>query len=409
MKKQKIAAALMAGIMMVSLSACSGGQASQSEGSAQAPAETEGQESASTGESAGTEADGETIKIGVLATLTGYPLNGEHMRNGVLMAIDEINAAGGVLGKTLEADVQDCSNTTDVAINATNKLISEGVAGIIGPHYSSQGLAIESIIKDAQTPMLVGGTSPKFVNECDNDYLFRIRASDDLQAAAAASYLVDQFGVTKVAILHGSDDFGTGGMQVAAEYFDSIGVEYCAQSFNNEDTDVTSQILKCINENCDGVIIWATEAAYPIVARQMFELGLQAPTITNPSLAVDSCLAQMEADWVEDWYCVTDFLTNNSDEDVQKFISNYQAVYGTEESVDLHCAAYYSAVYALADAIERAGSANGADVAAALRETKDVPGLVGDFNCNEDGEMIHEIILGQCKNLAIEYIDVIQQ
>ena len=403
MRKRKAVSILMAGLMMFSMAACGGGQDNAGGTSAQ--------NVENSGETEKTEAaaeSGDPIKIGVMATLTGYPLNGEHMRNGVLMAIDEINENGGLLGRQLEADVQDCSNTTDVAINATNKLISEGVVGIIGPHYSSQGLAIESIIKEAQVPMLVGGTSPKFVNECDNDFLFRIRASDDLQAAAAAAYLVDEYGVTKVAILHGSDDFGTGGMQVAAKYFDSVGVEYCAQSFNNEDTDVTSQILKCINENCDGVMIWATEAAYPIVARQMSELGLQAPTITNPSLAVDSCLAQMEPSWVEGWYCVTDFLTNNTNQEVQDFIAAYQAEYGAEESVDLHCAAYYSAVYALADGIERAGSTNGEDVAKALRETKDVPGLVGDFNCNEDGEMIHEIILGQCKDLQIEYIDVIQ-
>ena len=64
------------------------------------------------------------------------------MRNGILMAIDEINAKGGVLGRQLVADVQDCSNTTDIAINATNKLVSEDVAGIIGPHYSSLGLSL---------------------------------------------------------------------------------------------------------------------------------------------------------------------------------------------------------------------------------------------------------------------------
>lgn len=401
MKKRRIAKGLLAGLIALSMTACGGGSTQENQTQTNTDAtETEAADAVQSNE--------DSIKIGVLATLTGYPLNGEHMRNGILMAIDEINKNGGVLGRQLEADVQDCSNTTDVAINATNKLISENVVGIIGPHYSSQGLAVESIIKDAQTPMLVGGTSPKFVNECDNDYLFRIRASDNLQAAAAAAYLVDECKATKVAILHGSDDFGTGGMQVATEYFDSVGVEYCVQSFNNEDTDVTSQILKCINENCDGVMIWATEAAYPIVARQMYELGLKAPTITNPSLAVDSCLAQMEADWVEGWYCVTDFLTNNTNQEVQDFISAYQAMYGTEESVDLHCAAYYSAVYLLADAIERAGSTEGEAVAEALRETENVPGLVGDFNCNEDGEMIHEIILGQCKNLGIEYIDVIQ-
>lgn len=349
------------------------------------------------------------ITIGILATLTGYPLNGEHMAKGVQLAADEINAAGGVLGKKLVLNIQDCSNTTDVAINATNLLIGEDVAAIIGPHYSSLCLAVEPLIKAAEIPMLVGGTSPKLVEKVDNPYLFRIRASDTMQAKAAAKYLIEKEGVTKVAILYGSDDFGTGGMQVASAYFDSVGVKYTAQSFNNDDTDVTTQILKCINEGFDGVLIWAVEAAYPIVARQLYELGVTVPTITNPSLAVDSCLAQLEAEWVEGWYCVTDFLTSNTQEKVQKFIARYLAAYGEGETVDLHCAAYYSAMLVLADAIQRAGSVEGPALREALLAVNGFEGIVGTMLPNEDGEMIHEIILARCSALKVIYIDTIPE
>ena len=154
-------------------------------------------------------------------------------------------------------------------------------------------------------------------------------------------------------------------------------------------------------------MIWATEAAYPIVARQLYELGLIVPTITNPSLAVDSCLAQLEQEWVEDWYCVTDFLTSNSEEKVQNFIKAYEAKYGTEESVDLHCAAYYSGVKLVADAIERAGSTDTDAIRNALMETKDFEGIIGTMNPNENGEFIHEIILAQCNDLKVSYIKTI--
>ena len=353
-------------------------------------------------------AEGDTITIGILATLTGYPLNGEHMSKGVQMAADEINDNGGLLGKNVVLEIEDVGNTTDVGINAANLLIGNKVTAIVGPHYSSTCLAVESLIKDAQIPMLVGGTSPKLA-EVDNDYLFRIRASDTMQASAAAKYLVEGLGATNVAILHGSDDFGTGGMQVASAYFDSINVPYTAQSFNNDDTDVTTQILKCQTNGCDAVLIWATEAAYPIVARQLYELGLVVPTITNPSLAVDSCLAQLEPEWVEGWYCVTDFLTSNTQEKVQSFIERYIAKYGDQETVDLHCAAYYSGVMVVADAIARAGSTDSDAVRQALMETNDFEGIVGNMTPNENGEFIHEIILAQCSDLAVSYIDTIQE
>jgi branched-chain amino acid transport system substrate-binding protein len=348
----------------------------------------------------------ETIKIGLLATLTGYPLNGEHMAKGAQMAVDEINEAGGILGKKVELDIQDVGNTTDVGINSCNLLISNKVVSIVGPHYSSTCLAIENLINAAKIPMLVGGTSPK-IAKIDNDYLFRIRASDTMQAVAAAKYLVEGLGAKNVAILYGSDDFGTGGMEIASEHFSSVGVDWVAHPFNNEDTDVTTQILKCITSGCDSVMIWATEAAYPIVARQLYELGLIVPTITNPSLAVDSCLAQLEQEWVEDWYCVTDFLTSNSEEKVQNFIKAYEAKYGTEESVDLHCAAYYSGVKLVADAIERAGSTDTDAIRNALMETKDFEGIIGTMNPNENGEFIHEIILAQCNDLKVSYIKTI--
>ena len=353
-------------------------------------------------------AEDDTVKIGLMATLTGYPLKGEHMVKGCQMAADEINAAGGVLGKALVLDVQDCSNTTDIGINAMNLMISNGVVGVVGPHYSTQCLAVEPLIGAAHVPMLFGGTSPKLA-EIDNPYLFRIRASDTMQAAAAAKYLVEQQGAKNVAILHGSDDFGTGGMQVAAKYFEANGVAFTAQSFNNDDTDVTTQILKCISAGCDSVLIWATEAAYPIVARQMYELGLIVPTITNPSLAVDSCLAQLETEWVDGWYCVTDFLTSNTQEKVQNFIARYTEKYGADESVDLHCAAYYSAVCVLADAINRAGSTDTEAIREALMATDNFEGMVGNMQPNEKGEMIHEIILAQCKDLKVSYIDTIAE
>jgi branched-chain amino acid transport system substrate-binding protein len=352
----------------------------------------------------GTQED-EFIYIGALASITGYPLNGQHMVEGIQLAIDEVNARGGVLGKQVKLIVEDSSNNPDTGINAANRLTSTNVVGIIGPHYSSVCMAVESIVGRAKIPMLFGGTSPKLVREVNNPYIFRIRASDEIQALAACKYLVSNIGAKKVGIMYGSDEFGTGAYQVAKEYFDSIGLPYVAEAHNVDDKDVTGQIAKLKAAQVDSVLIWSVENPYIVCARQLYEQGLRVPTIGNPSLFVQAAIDQFQPAWVEGYYGVTDFMTANPNSLVQDFINRYTSKYNGEIP-DLHSAAYYGGAILLLDAVQRAGSTDGEAIRSALMGTSSLQGIVGNFTPNEYGEMIHEITVGQMKDLQPEFISV---
>ena len=115
------------------------------------------------------------------------PLNGERMNQGVQMAVDEDNAAGGINGKQIELTIVDDQTLQDMAVTCANKLIGEGVVGIVGPHRSTNALAVEAVVKQAGVAAFTGGTTPQ-ISTLDNDYLFRCRASDSIFAEAAAAY-----------------------------------------------------------------------------------------------------------------------------------------------------------------------------------------------------------------------------
>ena len=166
MKKSWLAGLMAAALTVSMLVGCSSGSSSGTTETKDTTATTEA--GAETSAAAG---DSDTILIGVSASITGSaPTNGLRTQQGAQLAVDEINAAGGVLGKQLELYVADDGGTQDTGINATNLIASQGVVAQVGPNLSGLALAVEGIVSEAGYPMLVGATSPKLVTTIDNEW-----------------------------------------------------------------------------------------------------------------------------------------------------------------------------------------------------------------------------------------------
>lgn len=172
-----------------------------------------------------TEFDGE-IKIGVLTTGTAIATYTETVTNGANLAANQLNAKGGVLGKKVVIVTSDGSNTADETINGANRLLEDpDIAAVCGYPLSTGCLAIEGLFKSAEKPLVISGTSVRLKDETDNEYLFRGRASDAIQARNAAAFLAEELGNDQVmGILYENNDFGQGALQVVEEY--------CAYAFN---------------------------------------------------------------------------------------------------------------------------------------------------------------------------------
>ena len=350
-------------------------------------------------------AEEDTVKIGLISMITGdNPMNGERMNMAVQLAVDEVNAAGGVLGKQVELLIEDDQTLQDVAVTCVQKLASEDVVGIIGPHRSTNAIAVSDTVKSLEVPVFVGGTSPS-ISELGNPYMFRGRASDAIFATAAARYATDTLGCKKIGMFYNNDDYGAGAMKVVEQYCADNGIDFVAEGHNTGDKDFTAQIMKMMTEGIDCAIIWTHDPELAIHARQIYELGLECEVVSSPGITMDQVLGMVEADYVEGWYGVTDFIASSTDEEVQKFVDAFEAAY--DITPELYASSYYGCAKILLNAIETAGTTDRAAVRDAIAATEGLSVPNGTATCNDTNDLIHNIQVAKVENLTPVFIEAV--
>lgn len=351
----------------------------------------------------GTSGSGE-IKIGVSAAITGnFPLAGTRTQQGIQLAVEEINAKGGILGKQVVLEVVDDQNISTGAINAVNRLITDpNVVAVIGPHTSGNVMAVSNLYQNAKVPFLTGATSPK-VDTLKNPYAFYIRPSDNISARAVVQYAHKTLGFKKIGISYNNNDFGTGAKSVIEQYCKENNLEFVAEGHNAGDKDMTGQIMKFKGANVDCVISWTDDAEQALTARQTYELNLNKPILASAGVTMKQVLDLMDAKWVENWYSATDFTINDTSEGVTTFAKKFESKYSVQP--ELYAGSYYTAMLVLADAITRAGSTDRDAVRDALAKTKDFAGLNSTLNCDDAHHMIHQVKIVQLKNKVAKIIE----
>lgn len=372
--KKKWMAILMAAVTLT-MSAC--GSTADDTSPSQS---TENTEEAGETEEVSEEFDGE-IKIGVLTTGTAIATYTETVTDGAELAAAQLNEKGGVLGKKVVIVTSDGSNTADETINGANRLLEDpDIAAVCGYPLSTGCLAIESLFKQAEVPLVISGTSVRLKDETDNEYLFRGRASDAIQAKSAAEFLAEDLGLNEtMGILYENNDFGQGALQVVEEYCNEKGITLVAEGFNTTDTDITAQVLKLKDAGVQSVVTWIAASSVPTVASNMYNQGLTVPKCGPVAVTLEENLTNCESAWIDGWYGVTDICMTKDDETLQSFISEYFEMFGDDAYLSNEGANIYSHVLWLCDAIERAGSTDGPAIMQAMKETDNFPGLNGNY------------------------------
>ncbi|MEY8355170.1 ABC transporter substrate-binding protein [Lachnospiraceae bacterium 54-53] len=400
MKLEKLAGLLLAGTLVIT--GCSGDNSNQS-----AVASEPGSAAEASGQVADTGGDGgDTIKIGLIAMLTGNnPLNGLRMQQAVQLAVDEANENGGILGRKVELLVEDDQTLQDMAVTCANKLIGEGVVGIVGPHRSTNAMAIEQVINQKGVVTITGGTTPQ-ITTLDNPYLFRCRASDAIFAKVAATYAVDKLGAKKVGMFYNNDEFGTGGEETARAYCKANNIEYISEGHNTNDKDFTGQIMKMKNAGVEAVLIWTHDPELAIHARQIKELGLDVPVVCSPGVTMPQVIDMCEAEQIEGWYGVTDFVSGSTSPATRQFAEVFESKYNVP--AELFSASYYGGAVALLTAIEKAGTADRESVRNAMAELEGISVPIGIITCDENNDMMHEVSVARLENKVPVYVETIK-
>jgi branched-chain amino acid transport system substrate-binding protein len=326
------------------------------------------------------------IKIGYNADMSGTAVAelGLAGRWGFEAAIEDINKKGGLLGRKVVAVIRDDLGTPPKSIqNMTELIDNEKVVGVVGPANSGNALAWLHLPQAAKIPVVGAiGTATeittRYAKEPQN-YMFRVSMVDREQVALLAAYAVKASKSKKIAIIADSTGYGQAGIKDAVEVLDLHGIKpVLVEKFGPKDTDITSQLTKIKNAGADAVIIYAIADGAANVVKSMEKINYNPITLgtwgnlstlyfrmTGPKLAPPLIIA---ASTTED----TNERTKALGERVRK---NFPTM------TTFVCAAQaYDAVTLLAAAITKAGTTDGAKVAAALEDLSNVQGIIKTYN-----------------------------
>lgn len=340
-----------------------------------------------------TPANGVTVRIGGIGPISGdYANYGTSVKNAAQLAVDEINAAGGVNGMTFVLDFQDSVGDPDSAVNAYGKLIDNGMNLSLGGVLSGETASIVAAAREDGIPVLTPSASADNVL-AGNDAAFRVCFRDSSQGTASADYIADNNLTDKVAVFYQSD------IDYSAGLYDSFKEECAARNIeivevqtftDGAKTDFSTQInaIKDSGVNVVFIPIYAAEASVFVTQAQgkldgMYFFGCDG---------LDGILTKVsDPAQAENVMMLTPFAADSTEPKVQAFVSAYQEAFGAVP--DQFAANAYDAIYAFKAALEKAGITdpsvadfNQLVVDAMLEITVD--GVTGSMSWTEDGETV---------------------
>ena len=368
MKLKKRLSVLLVSAVLVSMMACGGETESSSDGG----------EKASAGGS-------DTITIGASLPMTGsVALNGEMILEGIQMAVDECNEAGGIDGKEVVIDAQDDQAEPNQAASVANMMSAdEKIVAIIGSLKSSCTLAAAPIYEEAGVVALSpDSSSPEVTNA--GEYIFRIKNSDVVLAQTMAKGAISD-GHTKFAILYENNDYGAGVLEQSQIAIEEAGCEIvCTESIlTGEQTDFSSIISKIRESGADAILMGVDYNESGLVMKQMKDAGLDLPRYATDGLFTDAFI-EVGGEAADGTTVLTSFITSDQSENVQNFIKKYQEKYDGEMP-SIFQAEGYDCGKIVIEAIENAGTDR-----KAIRDymaTMSYQGVTGDCTFDENGDV----------------------
>lgn len=353
----------------------------------------------------GGNADASEILIGHVASLTGDTATfGVSADEGIQLAVEEVNAAGGVLGKPVRVVTEDDRSMPDEAKTVANKLITrDEVVAILGEIASSRSIAIAPVCEDAQIPMLSpGSTNPKVTE--GYEYVFRNCFIDPFQGEAIGRFAMEELGAKRVAFLYPiNSDYGVGLRDFITETVKAGGAEVVADESYSEkqDVDFKGQLTKIKAANPDVIFVTGYYTEAGLIAKQARELGITVPLVGGDGWDSDQTI-QIGGEAIENCFFANHYSADEDRPEVKKFVDGYKAKYGGKVP-DAMAILAYDAMKIMADAINRAGSTEGQKIRDALASTKDFPGASGVTTINEQHNAEKAIVILKIKDGKFTY------
>jgi branched-chain amino acid transport system substrate-binding protein len=354
-------------------------------------------------DTSGGQLTGDPIKVGAIVSATGNnsPL-GEPERKVLEMMETAINDSGGVMGRPLDIVIEDDKSDAKEAATAATRLIDqEKVVAIIAATGSPSTLAVKEITAAQGIPQMAMAAANAITDQAPMDWIWRTPQKDAMAVARALTYISDELGVKKIAVLHDENAFGSSGATEIANRVGERGLEIVAtESYKTDDTDLSVQLTNIRDKSPEVLIVWGTGKGPVLAARTMKQLGMAMPFVGSHGIAnksfIDNAMDAAEGVvFPAGRLLVPSSITDAAQKEVtDQFIAAYEAKY--DENPNTFAGYAFEAISLLVNAIEKAQSTDAAALQAALNATQDFAAPDGFYNysaTNHDGLTADDMIM----------------
>jgi branched-chain amino acid transport system substrate-binding protein len=351
----------------------------------------------------------DTIKIAAIVELSGGGASaGTNFYNGVNLAVKEINASGGILGKKIEVITSDTTTNPGVALGLTKKAIDQNVFAIFGPVFSGSIIVSMKESEKAQIPNWTGGEAASITLQ-GNPYVFRTSFTQATAMPKVARYINQQAKLKSLAVIYVNNDFGKGGLEMIKKALASTDTKILTEiSTDQSQVDFSAAVLKAKQSNADGVFAYVNEDESARLLRELRKQGWTKPIIGETTLtgqkvidlageAANGAIAHVGLTVDAPVPAIRAFRVKFERE--YKSISDHNGMKG------------YSGVYAMQAAIEKVGKVDRVAVAKAMKglkiNTDKYPGALMYTEFDGKGDLDRMSFMVQVKNGKQEVIDMV--
>ena len=345
-------------------------------------------------------AQAQNLKIAVLQELSGAGATaGTNAKNGVMLAVKEINAAGGILGKQIEAVVADTQSNPGVAKGLATKAVDDGVFAVMGPTFSGSIMVSMAETKRAEIPNFTGGEAASITQQ-GNPYIFRTSFTQTTAMPKAVRYIATNLKAKSVAVIFVNNDFGKGGRDAFAKAAEAAGLKVVADiSTESGQLDWSAPVLKAKQSNADVVFVYTNEEESARALRELRKQGWAKPVVGETTLtgqkvielagdAANGAVAHVGLTVDAPIPLMLKFKAKFFQE--YKYISDHNGIKG------------YTGVYLLKAGIEKVGKFDRIAVAKALHglsiSAAKEPGVIMDVSIDANGDLDRESFIVEVKD-----------
>ena len=345
------------------------------------------------------------VKIGINYELTGAVATyGEASVDGIMMAFDEINAAGGIDGmKIVPVTVDNKSDAAEATSLATRLFTQEGVVAALGPATSGNYMATIPVAMGNKIPIIsASATADEGVtvdaNGNVNEYVFRLCFNDSFQGVTMANFAATNLSAKSAVIIQDhSSDYAKGLAKNFKETFTAAGGTIVAEEgYVAKDKDFNAILTSIKGKAFDVIFLPGYYQEAGLIIKQARDLGITAPVLGADGFDSPVLLELAGAAALNDVYFSNHYSSLDQDPKVQDFIAAYKEKYGAEPNA-FHALGYDLGMY-IADAISRAGSTDPTAIKDALASTTDFAGVTGTFSMGDDHNPIKSIVVVGLEN-----------